>query len=35
VLKAKDAISVVSSVGQNGKILANGQPTPQQRRYGP
>jgi hypothetical protein len=41
VLKVKGALSVVSSVGQNGKvfvengkILANGQPTPQQRRCG-
>ncbi len=42
VLKAKDAISVESSVGQNGKVFvengkigANGQPTARQRRCGP
>jgi hypothetical protein len=41
VLKAKGAISVLSSVGQNGKvfvekgkILANGQPSPQQKGCG-
>ena len=41
VLKAKDTISIMSSVGQNGKvfvengrIVANGRPTPQQRRCG-
>jgi hypothetical protein len=42
VLKSKETISVMSSVGQNGKvfvengkIVANGQPSPQQRRCGP
>jgi hypothetical protein len=41
VLKAEGAISVLSSVGQNGKvfvekgkILANGQPSPQQKGCG-